>query len=61
MKSRPGGHEGRKDTDMKLIRYSRNNGSINIGGRRTKLTIFTRERCACITFRGRRVVHIGQF
>ena len=46
---------------MKFIRYSRTNGSINIGGRRTKLTVFTRERCACLTVRGVRVAHIGKF
>lgn len=42
---------------MKPIRYSKTNGALNIGGRNNKLTIFTREKCACFTFKGRRILH----
>ena len=42
-----------------FFRYSKINESINIGTSRTKLTIFLRERCACFTFNGRRVIHRG--
>lgn len=46
---------------MKLIRYSEINGALNIGGRNNKLTIFTREKCACLTFQGRRIFHFGDW
>ena len=46
---------------MKLIRYSKTNRALNIGGRNNKLTIFTREKCVCFTFRGRRVFYFGNW
>ncbi len=46
---------------MKPIRYSKTNGALNIGGRNNKLTIFTREKCACFTFQGRRIFHFGKY
>lgn len=46
---------------MKPIRYSKTNGALNIGGRNNKLTIFTREKCACFMFQGRRIFHFGNW
>lgn len=45
---------------MKIFRYSKNNGSLNIGTRNTKFTIFFREQSACFTFNGRRIAHWGR-
>lgn len=46
---------------MKIVRHSKSNGSINIGTQATKLTIFTRDRCACITIKGKRIAHFGRW
>mgnify|MGYP000401600834 CR=1 FL=1 len=45
---------------MKLIRYSKANGALNIGGLRNKLTILTRDKCARLHL-GRRTFHFGDW
>lgn len=46
---------------VKFIRFSKANGSINIGTRDNKLTIFTRQKCGCFTFNGKRILHFGNW
>lgn len=50
----------KEGTTVKIFRYSKANGSINIGTRSTKLTIFFRQKCICFTFNGRRIAHWGR-
>ena len=45
---------------MKLIRYKKTNGTLNIGGQHNKLTIFAREKCARLHL-GRRTFHFGDW
>lgn len=46
---------------FKVVRYHKNNASLQIGGVNTKLTIFTHEKCGCITFKGNRILHFGNW